>query len=62
MREEDVGRGAAPARIGRRKMLADVAVAERAEHRVVSGMQHTSASEWPARPRSCGMRTPPSMT
>ena len=38
-REEPVGRGAAPLRIARRKMLADVALGERAEDGVDQRMQ-----------------------
>ena len=37
--QEAVGRGAAPLRIGRREMLADVAGADRAQHRVGQRMQ-----------------------
>ena len=38
--QELVGRRAAPARVARREMLADVAVGERAEDRVDERMQH----------------------
>ena len=60
--EKDLGIGAAPLRIAGRKMRADIAVADRAEHRVGDRMQRDigvgmadSACEW-------GIFTPPSQT
>ena len=61
-REEAVRRRAAPLRVARRKVHADVAVGERAEDRVGQRMQHDVGVGMAGELRSCGMRTPPSQT
>ena len=61
--QEAVGRRAAPLRIARRKMRADVAVGERAEDGVGQRMQTDIGVGMAGEGlRSCGMRMPPSMT
>ena len=61
--EKTLGRGPAPLRIARREMHPDIALRQRAEHRVGQGVQHDVAigmgDDAPAR---AGIRTPPSQT
>ena len=52
--------GVPPALLVRREQGADVAQPGRAEHASITAWVRTSASEWPSRPRSCGISTPPS--
>ena len=61
--DEPVGRGAAPLRIARRKMHADVAVGERAEDGVGQRVQdHVGVGMAGERLRSCGILMPPRVT
>ena len=61
--QEAVGGGAAPLRIGRREVLADVAGADRAQHGIGQRMQrHVGVGMAGQRRGRAGCATPPSIT
>ena len=58
-RAQEVERFASEALVGVREVLADVPSAAAPSRASITAWVRTSASEWPARPSSCGMSTPP---
>ena len=60
--DEEARGGTLPLRIARRKMRADIAVADRAEERVGQRMQRHVGIRMPDEARVCAILTPPSQT